>query len=280
MKNRHLRLGRTVVLGISLLVVAAILVLALLAARQLGTQTTSGASLRDIPQPVKTVMPAVNPTLQPRPQEPASTPPRVVVVKEHDFGTWRYKVTRPDVPGATQSATMHGRITYDSSSIAALKAFAAETHRLAASLAADKRPAQVEVTFNSYLQIDQYRKWVAKTGFVPEIADVRFVDQTGQRWGGGVSPEGNEVAPAYQLDMASRGLSNLSLKGVYAVRGSIPADRLAAIVSDPTVFLADVTPTIVRRELEQQLGGPVPSLNILVETPFWQMEDFGLQNFK
>jgi hypothetical protein len=64
----------------------------------------------------------------------------------------------------------------------------------------------------------------------------------------------------------------------------VAVEQLTRIAADPLVFLADVTPNVVRADLLQK-GVLVasPYLNwvtIWPASPFWQMEDLGLEHFR
>jgi hypothetical protein len=75
-----------------------------------------------------------------------------------------------------------------------------------------------------------------------------------------------------------------SVVGVYYLSGMVDAQRLPAIAADPLVFLADVTPNIVRRDLLRRgVLAPAPNLDwvtIQPPSPFWAMEDLGLEHFR
>ena len=236
----------------------------------------------NVPQPAAVSLPVTQSTAVAT-VAPGSTPTVPAppdIVKQGSFATWHYTVTRQIINAAPE---FHATIRYASSSIGDLKAYASENRQLATQLiSTTTTPVEVEVTFNTYLQPDQYRQWIADTGFRPRIASVRAVDSAdlNHRWGVGVSPLGTDVLPQSALDLEWPGSPDLTVKGVFSVRGNIAPGKLARLLSDPVVFLPDVSYAVVRREMEGTIAPIGFNMTVDLDSPFWQMEDLGLENFK
>ena len=63
-------------------------------------------------------------------------------------------------------------------------------------------------------------------------------------------------------------------------RGTIAASKLAGLSADPLVFLTDVTPTAVRRDLVAASIQDGAAANVITTSAYWAMEDLGLEHFK
>ena len=68
--------------------------------------------------------------------------------------------------------------------------------------------------------------------------------------------------------------------GVSFTRAWVDSSRLPAIANDPLVYLADVTPNVVRTDLAKAGVADAGTTAIEVDTPFPAMEHFGLDSFK
>lgn len=104
---------------------------------------------------------------------------------------------------------------------------------------------------------------------------MRMLYASGQRAGLAVFAQPNDVLPQSSLERPD----NATVVGVIVTRGTIPRDRLSDLVADPLVFIPDVTQTFIRQEMEGTVPNP-EEISMSLQSPFWAMEDFGLQNFR
>jgi hypothetical protein len=80
---------------------------------------------------------------------------------------------------------------------------------------------------------------------------------------------------------SSKDVSLSVLKTMYqmSMQTSV-ASRLPAVIRDPLVFLIDVKPTRVRQDLIAAGIADGEAASVTTGAPFWDMEDFGLDNFR
>lgn len=197
---------------------------------------------------------------------------------QRDYGSWSYSAGR----------AVHGRLDahvwYDTSSIAGLRAYAAANRALADQLARAGGRAEVQVTFRVPMALDTFRIWATSVGLTVQAVDIRTLDTQGMRSTLGVFPRGGDPLPQTvidrQLGSASQKVGPLTVTGVTNARGTVEAARLPAIAADAQVFLADVTATVVRRELGVAGEADAAQTVVTVQPPFWHMEALGLGNFR
>lgn len=215
------------------------------------------------------------PSIQPTHTQAPRIVPTPEVLRARDMGTWRYVVSRgrDDLGRTYVAASIH----HDTSSVATLQAFAAVNRVLAAQLATTSGQVEVLVTFRSYVSPEQYRTWVAQRGLAVDTTDLRVLEASGRRAGLGVTARPDDVLPESSLHGSSP--DNSTIVGVNGARGTIPTNRLLELASDPLVFIPDVTPAIVRQEMVGIVSDP-NQIYMSLEGQFWQMEDFGLENFR
>lgn len=195
------------------------------------------------------------------------------IIKTGTYATWNYTATWV-ADGAYVMET-----TYDMSSVGSIKAFAAENRQLAATLMEPGESVQVKVTFRRAIAPEEYRSWAQQTGFVPSMGVLRYLDMANTRGGAGFAPEGDDVIPEAYI-RPERFQPGGRLQGVFIALGTITTDRLRDLVGHKDVFLADVTPAIVRNEIAQMVGNSEFSLEPAIDSPFWFMENYGLENFQ
>ena len=206
-----------------------------------------------------------------------------VVPRGADHGIWRYTAHR------TATGQIEAYVEYRRASVADLRAYADANRQLTNTLATKKGQADVQVTYKEPLSPDVFRNWSTTNGLTVAKAAARTLQGGTMRGTIGVAPgnlrnPGTDPLPLDllngQLEAVRRSDPSMQVRGVYAARGTVDASHLTAMIADPRVFLLDVTPTVVRQELAA--GGVIGAdrADVDVATPFWNMEDLGLQNFQ
>jgi hypothetical protein len=232
--------------------------------------------------PVSTVQPTVAmSTVTPIPSViPTFTVLVPEQVQERNYGVWRYKAGRHSDFGIAVN------IHYDLSSVAALRNYAAANQALATQLASGGGQAEVYVTFRTYIAPEQFRAWVRAKGVTVVRSMLRSIEPNGNLGtvGQGTHPGDTEPLPQDRLDEALvRGPRDPSatLRGLYFTIITVQASRLPEIAADPLVFIADVTPNVVRNELAAAgwEGVDQATIGVFPNSPFYMMEEFGLENF-
>jgi hypothetical protein len=199
-------------------------------------------------------------------------------VHSRDHGDWKY------IAGRDQHGRLMATVKYDDRSVGGLRAYAAANQGLLRQLARDGGQADIQVTFRGPVELNAFRAWVATRGLSVEEVTLRMVDARGTRWTIGAFPSDKDPLPQAAIDRqiakSSEVAGPLTMRGVITVRGRVDAARLLDIAADAQVFLADVTPTVVPRDL--QAAGVEDAAQALVNVPpaFWQMESLGLQHFR
>ena len=253
--------------------------------RQRVTQPQAANSATPPPQITSTALPSAIPTYDtpapvstPQPSATREPTPAIEILREHDFGAWKYVASRGGDAG------LYAWVSYNSGSIAGIQAFADANRILANQLASGSGEVQIDLTFRDYVAPAQFRTWAASMGLQVADSGVRFIEHSGMRGTLGLPAQGSDFLPQGPIDDLltttdpNRG-APLTLRGVFYTRGSINAQQLTAIAADPLVFLPDVTANIVHNEL-REIGIPnADTVRANAGSPFYQMEDFGLENF-
>lgn len=227
--------------------------------------------------PLLSFSPKANSILGAQPQE----------VGRGDYGSWSYVAVRLE-------QGLYAYIRYDDSSIQALNAYVQTNRELANQLAASTGEMRIDITFRTPVEIDKFRAWATQAGLRDEQSDLRTVDGDGRI--GTVSfnyPRHLQASPHNEplpqanlndwLNARKSNRSDIVLQGVFHARGKVDSNRLPLIALDPLVYLADVTPNIVRRDLVAagvaDAEDVVGVYNYDLRHPFWRMDELGLENF-
>jgi hypothetical protein len=279
--------GRIISFGVLALVV---LLLATMLGATGSAKPGEKGSLGQVPAPIETVfvLPTVGTPALPVSSvtvvQPTPSAVRAAEVLERDYGVWGYKVSRyVDAPTTTS-----GNINYDFDTVAELNAFAAANQVLATSLASRGGQAEVYVTFRTYLTPEQFRAWIRARGANVGQSMLRTVYPDGQEGTLGQGSHQGDTEPlpqdrldkALQIQLRGEVKYALTLRGLYYTLITVDATRLPEIAADPLVFIANVTPNVVRNELHA-VGWQTQEKSLFVNppTPFWKMEELGLENF-
>jgi hypothetical protein len=237
------------------------------------------ATVTPNPQVTSTIGPG---TVTPNPSPQVTGTVISEVVMERDYGVWSFRaVSRPGMES-------WALVEFDYDSVSSLINYALANQALGTQLAAQGGQVDVGITFNTFVTPEQFRAWAPTKGLTIKETVLRTVDSNGQE--GTISvpsapaPFNDKgLLPQDDLDeiMHTPGWPTITIRGVYWTRATVDATRLPELALDPLVFLADVTPNIVRNELIAAGWTGVEHDNIRVDrnTPFWRMEELGLENF-
>lgn len=239
------------------------------------------------------------PVVPPPTVDPQATPWPTPVGYEYggnDFGAWRYAYSY-DRSWGDLTVDVH----YDNRSVAGLAAYVQANRALAADFAQhggdesftiSQGMARVDLTFRSYVDPDQARAWIQAHHLLTAYAVLRVYDPQGTRLDYTVPTDDvNDPLPArgmayvlHPSDEPSCGPFTLRGGGVYFVTALADPAQLPALAADPLVYLADVTPDAVRRDLWQRFHETRTSsfqwVRVQDGSPFWAMEDLGLEHFR
>jgi hypothetical protein len=200
-----------------------------------------------------------------------------------DFGVWHYDYSYYPSEGETWAT-----VRYDSSSVDSIQAYATANRALAAEVAQMGGGARVDITFRTPMPLSQIHDWALGHGLYSGWLGVRVVDSTGGRDDYPLMMQ-YSYAPSLVPPLADPGTDEGSpvqyqVDGVFYISGMVEARRVPEFGADPLVFLADVTPNVVRKDLMSQRPiPPYPDLHwitIQPSSPFRQMEDLGLEHFR
>lgn len=250
----NLNIKRAVVSGLFATILTAIIVIGVLSTGVLPRQAVPAATQAQIiptlTLPVITVTPPFIP-------EEAS-----LLVREGDFGVWKYRAVRNDFAG------LKANVTYDHATISDLQAYVAANRALIPGIAQAGGTAEIALSFHMPVAPAQFRTWAREKGLQVRQAQLAVGSSTTLMIGG------TEYDALPQESIDSFAFSGMG--GVFGVYGSVDAARLSEIASDPHVFLVDVTPAWVRRDLIQAGVPDAAQVNIQVALPFGWMEKLGM----
>lgn len=263
--------------ALAALTLAALLILTMVVMR--GTPNPvqkDSLGLSAAPPPVETVSPTTGTQTTATQTTPtAVSTPEIV---ERDYGTWGYTAAR------FAPETIAVSIRYDLASVDQLSEFAAANQILARDLPSQGGQAEVYITFRNYLTPEQFRTWVRNKGLSIQRSELRTEKPSGHSGtlGQGKHEGDTEPLPQDRLDesLQRMGGQGSTIRGVYFTVASVDAASLPQVASDPLVFIANVTPNVVRNELHAA-GWQTRENSLYVDppTPFAKMEKLGLENF-
>lgn len=213
-----------------------------------------------------------------RPQTVQAGVPTPEPVRSADFGAWSYKAGRND------KGILEATVVYDSNSAKGLRAYAAANRAAAAQIAALGGPVEIQVVFREPLGLEEYRAWASALGLAADTVGLRTLDAAGQRSTLSLFPRGKEPLPQAALDTqlagANKAAGPLTVRGVFAVRGTVAATRLPEVLADKRIFLPDITAAFIKRDLATSGVADAAQVRVTVFQPYWQMEDLGLDSFR
>lgn len=203
------------------------------------------------------------------------------LIQEHNFGAWSYRAWRED------NGEVDASVGFDSNSVAGLQAFATANRVLANQLAIGSGEVDVHVIFRRTLSATEYLAWSATSG-LDWYDNIAFStnDARGHEAGAGsIVSVSSDPWPQERVNGfldAGRNVPDgpLTINGPFDVIGKVAANRLPIVIADPRVFVVDVTPNVIRSELEA--AGVVAADLTHVEPPqiYKAMVHLGLENFR
>ena len=214
---------------------------------------------------------------------------------------------------------VYGGVAYDNRSAQGIRDYVAADRQLVPQVVAHGGLAEVLITFHSYVPLNQFRAWVKAHDLIVTVSYVNVVNNSGQQtrllvcpysadaplvqsdnpslplvycpYYAGKDPQGelsekgdplpkSELTDYLNQYNAAEKDPTMRLVGVSFTRAWVDASQLPAIANDQLVYLADVTPDVVRIDLAKAgvAGAGTPAIE--VDTPFPAMEHFGLDSFK
>lgn len=261
---------------------AALLIVAFLSAHEKDPNSVAAIAVPSaVPSVPATIIPS---TEQPTIVRTTPTMPVNVQTLDEDFVTWKYHAEQ-------NNRTAGAIITYKADNLQELTAYAEANRTLVAGLAGNKEPISVIVTFRTYMSPDQLRQWARDSGLLVTGGMMRIVQGNGQlgTLGLGLGTD-DDPLPQAELDAELENIRNQSgtggireIPGIYSVEGTVDSSRIGAITSNPMVYMADVTRTVVYNRLLAAGWGELidrQRIQVVPPNPFWRMEELGLDNFR
>lgn len=193
------------------------------------------------------------------------------VVHSRDYGLWGYVVTR----GAGGLVV---DLSYRHDTASDLKEYVAMNDENASNLSRAGGMVDVLVTFRWPVKPGEFRRWVVARGLEAVLVSLRLSGVDGVHGTLTVAGRAGDPLPQDKLDAGANNLP--PIEGVYSVRGSVPAELLPDMVSDPAVFVADVAPTLTRMDMVASGIPGAQDAPIHCESPFeeaakWDLTSVG-----
>lgn len=286
MKSRSSYTSNIIRVGAGFGMLALLTVLVLVATSNTNTKRPEVVqNVATLPSPVSTVYATI---VQPSVTVEVTTQPVASVqpdqeVGQGNYGSWSYRAVR-------RNGQILAGVRYDNNSVASLNSYAAANVTLANQLALQSGDVDVYITFRTYVSPAQFRAWATAKGLHVKESYIRVIEESGIDGGLNIAAIETDPLPQDRIDTILQKVTGVrSVPGVYFTIATISANQLLQISTDPQVFLADVTPNIVRNELlaahipgaEQASVGIGGTTEVHQPSPFWKMEhDFGLENFQ
>ena len=196
----------------------------------------------------------------------SSMPDNPKIVRACKFGNWWYSASRNPTTGNVGAI-----VVYDFHSATSLQNYVAANKTLLNEVVASTEPVEVLITFRSPVPVNQFRSWVQITGLNVLHSQLREAGRVTI----GIEAQANDPLAQRDIDKFAHG----SIQGVINTRATVAANQLAGLAGDPTVFLVDVSPTWVRRDLVAAGIAGGATARVEVDSPYWDMETLGLAKF-
>ncbi len=199
---------------------------------------------------------------------PYTPAPGQDIVRSRDFGLWSYVATR-------ETTGLNADLSYQFKTASDLREYVAMNRERAAWLASAGGEVDVLVTFRRLLSPAEFREWAADCGIDVSQVSVRLAAVGGVPGTLTISGRKGDPLPQAALEKGQKKLP--PVQGVYSVRGKASASMLSALLLEPLVFVADVTPTLTRLDL---IGAGIPGAQdatIACESPFDEMEKLAVR---
>ena len=201
------------------------------------------------------------------------------LLRERRFEVWSYTASRKD---SDLRSPLRATVNYKHEAVADILAYAKANQALHTEVANQGGQLEVAVTFVYPVEADWFRAFAKENGFQVQTAQIR-IGAPGTSGSGTMSISGtaDDPLPQENIDNVAMGFFSNSMGGVFGAYGTVDAQKLGQMASEPRVFLVDVTPAWVRHDLarngfdvDKDMQEPVT-----VDLPYGWMERLGLENF-
>lgn len=198
---------------------------------------------------------------------------------QHSFDGWSYA-------GYVDSdGYVNGRVWLEANTVGGLKKYAAANRVLADQLwKSGQRTMQVEVTFKHPISIETLSRLQVRSGVIINRVQARVISADGQRVGMDwvVANPSDLNPPSMDLtlnDISQKMNGPARFLGVVSFIGRGNRQAYDQLISDPDVFIADVTVNQIQRDMGNNI--PIEKFSLVTgPAVFWLMEDAGLNNFQ
>ncbi len=133
--------------------------------------------------------------------------------------------------------------------------------------------AEVQITFARPLSIEEFLGLASQSKLSAELITFEARDATGQLHT--VAVNGNRGASSLNLDNlpSAPHSQDLRLVGVTVVKGTVPlaSKGLGVLLSDPRVYLTDLTPYLLAKEVAARFGVGLDKVQVSVPSPHWEL---------
>jgi hypothetical protein len=192
------------------------------------------------------------------------------IIRQASFGIWSYQAFY------TAEGDIYSQVSFDKSSIQALKTYAAANRSLAQTIARQgSQLVPVAIIFRTPIAPDQFRSWARGYRLAVQSSALRLQETPSTRSSAGVAGDPNDPLPAAYLKSVDR-----PILGVYGTQARVAASTLPILSADPLVFNADVTGIVVHNDLIAAGFAPASLGTVSTGSIFYDMENFGLENFQ
>jgi hypothetical protein len=199
------------------------------------------------------------------------------VVREEDFGAWKYRATTEE-DGWTMV-----QVLYDDRSLDEVQAFIAANKKMGQELSSYReQPFHGLITFRRPLSIEEFQRLIADSGVATSrIKSYGFqARSTTSKWWFGGAPQGetliDEGAINRVLDTRRSKVGSADLLGIVYVETSLTPSEYQHVISDSRVALIDVTREIVKERLKNTPGVNMNKVSFAVGSPYGAIEKFEL----
>jgi hypothetical protein len=197
---------------------------------------------------------------------------------QRSFDHWRY------VGSIDEDGYVNAQVMLDSETVTGIKSYAVANRTLADQLwQTGQQAMQAEVIFRHPIAIADLTALRNRLGITIQSVEGRINSANGDR-------ETVTWVVSSQADLSSSVLDNakadISTKsgsaqfaGIYSFKGVLSRTGYYQLVSEPGVFLIDVTANQIQRDMGTNIAADKLS-TITGPSTFWKMEDLGLTNFQ
>jgi hypothetical protein len=180
---------------------------------------------------------------------------------------------------------VNARVRLEANTVSGLKKYAVANRLLASQLwKAGQQTMQMEVTFKRPISIETLSRLQTRSGVIINRVQARVISADGQRVGMDwvVAKQSDLNPPSMDLtlnDISQKMNGSAQFLGVVSFIGGGNRQTYDQLISDPDVFIADVTANQIRSDVGNNI--PIEKFSMVTgPAVFWLMEDAGLDNFQ